>query len=486
LARIASTFVFSIFLTWLILAGCSAFGQWSREIGGDWSIGIGGSGCPSCANGRCAIPAAERAHPATCRVWLGNDSHPGSGVLIDCQNGIGLVVTAGHVGRQGPTSVEFPNGQKCPVRETLIDKLGWDTAVLVIDAPDVQPVELAETAPAQGEAVTWAGYGENRYARRDSRVSGYARPHDAAGYRPPAELTAFEELVITGTGRDGDSGGPIFDSSGRLAAIVTATNGQTVVGPCCRPIRAFLARVWQRLRGPPDPVEIAVQETPLPLPGPMPATEDDLNTERALVDVVVEVEPSVGDSGGVEPISSPPEYTTPTPEGQPEGSGVDMGEAVGQVAAAASWLVPILAGATGGTAPVALLAIGWLVKGWAARRRRKAFAGSAPIAADEAQASSMPSPSEIVAVPAGSFSLGWQEGAKTTTRNRFVRVDQTDLEGEAYREAIASWAGANPKMAGVLRAIEELAKHIHHGKRVAARMNPQADNPQIIPQAGVN
>lgn len=69
--------------------------------------------------------------------------------------------------------------------------------------------------------------------------------------------------------------------------------------------------------------------------------------------------------------------------------------------------------------------------------------------------------------------------------NRYIRVPQTDLEAESYKEALAKFAQANPQLAPSLECVEQLAANILHGKQTDARMKTAAGKiePIISPQS---
>jgi hypothetical protein len=82
------------------------------------------------------------------------------------------------------------------------------------------------------------------------------------GYARPAAGTTHETLTLTGSAREGDSGGPVFNARGELVAVVWGTDGHTVEGTYCGRVRRFLAGLLGR-GGRPAPLR------PVP-PGPSP------------------------------------------------------------------------------------------------------------------------------------------------------------------------------------------------------------------------
>lgn len=56
------------------------------------------------------------------------------------------------------------------------------------------------------------------------------------------------------------------------------------------------------------------------------------------------------------------------------------------------------------------------------------------------------------------------------TDNRYVRVAETDQLGEAFKEAIAAYAQANPQSSHAMQGIEQMAQHIAQGRQTASRL----------------
>jgi hypothetical protein len=104
-------------------------------------------------------------------------------------------------------------------------------SVLAIAPVSVSIVTVANQAPKVGDVLVSAGYGPNgQYATSHGRALGYGsldgRTHDV--------------LVMSGSARQGDSGGPIFNAEGELAGVLFGTDGQRVDGVHCLRVRRFL------------------------------------------------------------------------------------------------------------------------------------------------------------------------------------------------------------------------------------------------------
>ncbi len=182
-------------------------------------------------------------HAATCRVenaLAGGARCLGSGTLVDRDPTRGLVVTCQHIFREGSGTIRvtFPDGRTRAARMVHADA-AWDLAALVTEPPEAQPVAVAADQPRRGEPAWSCGYGpQGRYACNQGRVTGYVRTHTTA---------TFETLELTGTAREGDSGGPVFNRRGELVAVLWGTDGRTVGGTACGRVDRFLAETGRYL-----------------------------------------------------------------------------------------------------------------------------------------------------------------------------------------------------------------------------------------------
>jgi V8-like Glu-specific endopeptidase len=179
--------------------------------------------------------APAEPHPAVVRIIVpeGNATSYGSGTLIDVREQYGLVVTNWHVVRDstGLIEVVFPNGFRSQARALKADH-DWDLAALVIWRPPVEPVPLADRAPQPGDALTIHGYGQGQYRIATGRCTQYCAPRTDF----PAELV---ELNVEA--RQGDSGGPIFNSKGELAGVLFGAGRGTTIGSFGGRVNNFLA-----------------------------------------------------------------------------------------------------------------------------------------------------------------------------------------------------------------------------------------------------
>jgi hypothetical protein len=230
---------------------------------------------PGCIGGQCPIdnrpqgvvsppqipdPVAQHSQ-AIVRVvnTLGPARTLGSGTLIDANGQRGIVITCAHLFRDGMgrLSVSFTNGQDFEARAVKVD-VGADLAALAIGPTSVPPVDLAQDFPQRGDRLVSCGYGS------DGRL--WCNRGQALGYVTADGAGNSETLELSGAARLGDSGGPVFDQRGQLAAVLFGTNGRVVDATYCGRVRQFLTDVCPRLR--PRQPKVA---NPAPPAQPQPA-----------------------------------------------------------------------------------------------------------------------------------------------------------------------------------------------------------------------
>jgi hypothetical protein len=208
-----------------------------------------------CAGGVCIAPSpfsapapnalvAQSLAASTVRIVNdeGSARSIGSGAIVDKRGGAALVLTCGHLFRDGigRVVVVAPEGRTYAARVLDVDA-SWDIAVLMIGAPDAPAIPLATSSPGGSEVLAYAGYGpDGRFAGGAGRLLGYVQMQGT----PTADT-----LQLAGAARQGDSGGPIVNARGQIVGLIVGTNGRIVIGPSCRPIRRFL----ERFVGPADP-----------------------------------------------------------------------------------------------------------------------------------------------------------------------------------------------------------------------------------------
>lgn len=199
-----------------------------------------------CPGGSCPVGTTPPA--ATVRVVnaAGNARWYGSGTLVYKDDERGVILTCAHLFREktGDVTVLFPDGARYQAEVLAVDRT-WDLAALGITAPAVAPVTVANESPRPGDALKSCGYGpDGRYRCNQGEALGYTRP---------ALNETYETLELTGAAREGDSGGPVFNSRGELAAVLWGTDGRTVGSTYCGRVRKFLAAILGRFRSPAKP-----------------------------------------------------------------------------------------------------------------------------------------------------------------------------------------------------------------------------------------
>ncbi|MBI2825638.1 MAG: trypsin-like peptidase domain-containing protein [Planctomycetia bacterium] len=189
---------------------------------------------------RARTTAPQQPHPAVVRVIApeGDSTSYGSGTLVDVQGDYGLVLTNWHVVCEatGTVVVVFPDGFRSAAKIVTTDRM-WDLAALAIWKPNVAPVPLAPRPPQPGEPLTIAGYGSGTYRAATGHCTQYVAP----GMNQPAEM-----VEVSIAARQGDSGGPIFNSRGELAGVLFGSGWGTTSGSYCGRVNMFLTAIMPR------------------------------------------------------------------------------------------------------------------------------------------------------------------------------------------------------------------------------------------------
>ncbi len=182
-------------------------------------------------------PKLPTIHPAVVRIVVpgqGSISY-GSGTLVYVNDQYGLVLTNWHVVNEvtGPISVHFPDGFYSIGTIQKFDR-DWDLAAIAIKKPNAQSVAVANQAPRPGEVLTIAGYGSGEYRAASGRCTQYVAPGTAFPY---------EMVEVAVSARQGDSGGPIFNSRGELAGVLFGEGHGRTSGSYCGRVKWFLSSV---------------------------------------------------------------------------------------------------------------------------------------------------------------------------------------------------------------------------------------------------
>ncbi|MFM8496767.1 MAG: serine protease [Planctomycetia bacterium] len=206
-----------------------------------WGWGFGSPTAPSAKWSPEAfadyIGTGQTPHPAVARIIAPENSGTsmGSGILVDINRNQGLVLTNWHVIRDSRSGVlvQFPDGFQSAGTVVRWDE-PWDLAAIVIWKPNATPVSLAPEKPVPGEPLTIAGYGRGPFRTETGPCTQYLAP--GSGY-------PMEFVELSATARQGDSGGPIFNTRGELAGVLFGQNDGRTIGSCTTRLRAFLADV---------------------------------------------------------------------------------------------------------------------------------------------------------------------------------------------------------------------------------------------------
>ena len=200
----------------------------------------------------CSEPAAPLPTVVRILVEAGSIQNYGTGTWIQLNTDRNAVLTCAHLfvsGRSERITVYFPNLPPLPVQIQAINR-EWDAALLVADAGASslsalpQAVPLAQIPPNQGDYLRFCGYGPNgSFLWNVGTLRGYCRLPRTAGCCT---------MVVTGTARMGDSGGPIFTLDGQLAGVLWGTDKRSVYGTWAGKIRQIFDAEFQKVASVPE------------------------------------------------------------------------------------------------------------------------------------------------------------------------------------------------------------------------------------------
>lgn len=178
--------------------------------------------------------AVERAQAATVRlrVFDGRGYGAGTGTIIDVHGEEALVLTCGHLFRDGDgeDKIEvdvFVGGQPKTVAGHLVDFDAGDRDIgLVAIRPGIaiQAVEVIreyETVRVGQAAFSFGCDRGDDPSRRDTRITGVDKYNQNIG---------ASNLEISGAPIDGRSGGGLFDERGRLIGVCNAADYKSDIG----------------------------------------------------------------------------------------------------------------------------------------------------------------------------------------------------------------------------------------------------------------
>lgn len=226
-----------------------------------------------CVGGQCPTQSQWRAptikgNSAIVRIIiresLGNGI--GSGTIFRQERKVAYVLTAAHVVadriRNGVTV--RVSGQLYQATVLCEDKL-WDVAILRIADPGIKPIALADEIPKPGDSVECSGLGPNGVYR-------YARG-PVTKFVSPGKNLPFEWIEVKIASRQGDSGGPIVNTKGRIVGLINGTDNRITAGPCLPRIRKIIKGILGPVCPSPRPAPAAppsseapeIPSTPLPV-----------------------------------------------------------------------------------------------------------------------------------------------------------------------------------------------------------------------------
>ena len=182
-----------------------------------------------------STPSRSAKIPNVVRVVVenGNELSLGSGTLVGVNDEHGFIVTNWHVVEDANAEncfVDFPDGFRSGATVMKTDEQ-WDLALLLIWKPNVEPMPLSPDIPQAGERLTIAGYGQGPFRTEPGRMTDFVAPNETA---------PFEMIEIEATARQGDSGGPMINSHGELAAVLFGSGAGRTTGTHIDRVRRFL------------------------------------------------------------------------------------------------------------------------------------------------------------------------------------------------------------------------------------------------------
>lgn len=225
----------------------------------------------ACKDGQCPSEETKsRSHPSIVRLIHTDQTGAGffTGTLIEIEHAGSLILTCAHALEfAGNTMVIYDNGQK--EWASIIEKdHDLDLALLQVKQNDRKKFPIASVVPSRGEWVAGFGCGFGGFKESQGKVKGYLWLSPPESMAVPMEGFSFAVGV-----RQGDSGGPVLNSSGELAGVIFGGDENETSAVDCKVVNAFIKRALGQVtvKGTSDPqsppADVLVSEPALTKPG---------------------------------------------------------------------------------------------------------------------------------------------------------------------------------------------------------------------------
>ena|GEM_PF-5838327 len=232
-------------------------------------------------------PEADAATEAVVkmRAWLPNGQHElftGTVIRRDKVARRAYIVTCWHFLRDRPTFIAAEIGGKRYQCTVVKSSETWDLCILRLTDPGVMPAKIARQRVVIGQRLVCGGFGPGR------RVFRWVRGIARAILRPNTFHQHVGLYEISGTVRDGDSGGPIIDDSTKqIVGVISAADESGTYGTCGDNFFVFVEQALPATAAttPPDEPGAGVAPTP-PAAGPSQPAAGDLTALAARIEAL--------------------------------------------------------------------------------------------------------------------------------------------------------------------------------------------------------
>jgi len=198
-------------------------------------VGRTGAAEPAAAQGAPAEAETAQPPPGIVRIVSRAEGGTafGSGTVVAHQDTATVVLTCAHlfVGEKPEVVIVIPDGAHRNALLVGVDREN-DLGLLVVPRLDVPAIPIAKRLPRLGTTLGSCGFGQEGTVRINRG--------EHLGYATLQGGTRQGILELAGLARQGDSGGPILNDRNELVAVIMGSDGSTVDGSHCRPIRRLL------------------------------------------------------------------------------------------------------------------------------------------------------------------------------------------------------------------------------------------------------